>query len=557
LLVPIVADNQVIAIIELFPDTVSEDPSFVKFATTMAMQLGAVIDRRRDQDARRDSEARFARLWDSGIVGIAIAGLDGTTYDANDEYLRTLGYSRAEMGQLQWANQTPDEWKASDELATKELMATGAARPWEKELIRKDGTRTAVSIGIAMLDKTRCIAYVHDLSERKAVERSLRASDEQLRQAQKMEAVGRLAGGIAHDFNNALSVMLCYGEMIVEQLRPGEPMRDDATEICKAAVSAAGLTRQLLTFSRQQVIAPKVLDLDEIVLHIDKMLRRILGADIELVSLHTARLGRVSADLGAIEQVIMNLVVNARDAMPTGGTLTIETADVILDDEYVRGHHGAVAGPHVMLSVSDTGSGMDRATQARIFEPFFTTKAQGKGTGLGLSTVFGIVRQSGGSIWVYSELGIGTTFKIYLPRIDADVEQAIAVVAPTTRRGTETILLVEDEPQVRAVARDILRRNGYQVIEASNAGEALLLAESSPVLDMLLTDVVMPQMSGPALAKRIAASRPELKILCMSGYTDDSITRHGVLDTAIAYLQKPFTNDTLPHTVREVLDGAR
>jgi CheY-like chemotaxis protein len=342
--------------------------------------------------------------------------------------------------------------------------------------------------------------------------------------------------------------------MIVEQLRVGEPMREDAQEICKAAQRAAGLTRQLLTFSRQQVIAPQVLDLDVVVLDLDKMLQRILGADIELVSLHTNRLGRVSADLGAIEQVIMNLVVNARDAMPTGGTLTLETAEVVLDEDYVRAHHGAVVGPHVMLSVSDTGIGMDRATQARIFEPFYTTKPQGKGTGLGLSTVFGIVRQSGGSIWVYSEPGIGTTFKVYLPRVDAEPEVIVSSVAPTTQRGTETIMLVEDEDQVRTVARDILRRNGYQVIEARNAGEAMLLAESSPVLDMLLTDVVMPQMSGPVLAKRIAAARPTIKILCMSGYTDDSITRHGVLDTTIAYLQKPFTQDTLTRKVREVLD---
>jgi PAS domain S-box-containing protein len=556
LMIPIAADGEVIAILELYTDTPSEDDSFVKFATAMALQLGSVIDRKRDQDARRESEARFARLWDSGIVGVAIADLDGHVYDANDEYLRMLGYSRAELiaGEINWATLTPSECKPIDTLAMQDLLATGATRCWEKEYVRRDGTRAPVQIGVARLDQTRCIAYVSDLSERKQAEASLRASDEQFRHAQKMEAVGQLAGGIAHDFNNALSVVLCYGEMIVEQLRPGEPMREDAEEICKAAQRAAGLTRQLLTFSRQQVIAPRVLDLDEVVLDLEKMLQRILGADIELVRLRTNRLGCVSADLGSIEQVIMNLVVNARDAMPTGGILTLETADVVLDEDYTRAHHGAVAGPHVMLSVSDTGLGMDRATQARIFEPFYTTKPQGKGTGLGLSTVFGIVQQSGGSIWVYSEPGLGTTFKIYLPRVDAEAETVVSSVAPTTQRGTETILLVEDEDQVRAVARDILRRNGYQVIEARNAGEAILLAESSPVLDMLLTDVVMPQMSGPVLAKRMAAGRPEMKILCMSGYTDDSITRHGVLDTTIAYLQKPFTHDTLTRKVREVLD---
>jgi len=450
-------------------------------------------------------------------------------------------------------SRTPDEWKAADAIAVAELQATGAARPWEKELVCKDGSRVPVLIGVAMLDQTKCIAYISDLTERKHAQSLLHARDEQLRQAQKMEAVGRLAGGIAHDFNNVLSVVMSYGEMIVDQLRPGEPMREDVEEICKAAHRAAGLTRQLLTFSRQQAVAPQVLDLAEVVADIDKMLRRILGADIELV-LHTDREERICADLGAVEQVIMNLVVNARDAMPTGGTLTLRTSAVVLDEAHVQAHHGSSVGPHVLLSVADTGVGMDRATQTRIFEPFFTTKPMGQGTGLGLSTVFGIVQQIGGSICVDSELGHGTTFRVYLPRVDADVAHVTASTPSTTLRGTETILLVEDEDQVRAVARDILRRNGYQVIEARNAGEAILLTETSTVLDLLLTDVVMPQMSGPVLAKRMAASRPGMKILCMSGYNDDSNDRHGVLET-VAYLQKPFTHDTLTRKVREVLDA--
>jgi two-component system, cell cycle sensor histidine kinase and response regulator CckA len=277
---------------------------------------------------------------------------------------------------------------------------------------------------------------------------------------------------------------------------------------------------------------------------------------VDLVSLPRQPLGRVRADRSNIEQVIMNLVVNARDAMPQGGKLTMETDNVILDDAYAQAHLGVKPGPHVMLAVSDTGTGIDKATLARIFEPFFTTKESGKGTGLGLSTVFGVVQQSGGSVWVYSEVGKGTTFKIYLPRVDEAVEWAGENAPPTTLRGSETILLVEDDDQVRIVARSILRRAGYHVIDARNAGEALLHFERHPAtIDLLLSDVVMPQVSGPELAKRLASTQPEMKVLCMSGYTDDSIVRHGVLEAHLAYLQKPITPETLTARVREVLDG--
>jgi two-component system cell cycle sensor histidine kinase/response regulator CckA len=304
------------------------------------------------------------------------------------------------------------------------------------------------------------------------------------------------------------------------------------------------------------VLAPRVLDLNDVLTNMDKMLQRILGADVDLVSLPARPLGGVRADPSSVEQVIMNLVVNARDAMPTGGMLTMETANVALDEAYARAHLGVKPGPHVMLAVSDTGTGIDKATLARIFEPFFTTKESGKGTGLGLSTVFGVVQQSGGSVWVYSEVGKGTTFKVYLPRVDEAVDTVRDVAPPTTLRGSETILLVEDDDQVRLVARGILRRSGYHVIEARNAGEALLHSEEhTGTIDLLLSDVVMPQMSGPALAKRLAGVRPGMKVLCMSGYTDDSIVRHGVLDANIAYLQKPITPEALTTKVREVLDG--
>jgi signal transduction histidine kinase/ActR/RegA family two-component response regulator len=400
------------------------------------------------------------------------------------------------------------------------------------------------------------LVLVNDVTERRRVEEALRKTEEQLRQAQKMEAVGRLAGGVAHDFNNVLSVILSYGEMLLADMKPGDPVRADIEEMHKAGERAADLTRQLLMFSRQQVLAPKVLDLNDVLTSMDKMLQRILGADVDLVSLPTQPLGRVRADPSSVEQVIMNLVVNARDAMPTGGKLTMETANVVLDEAYAQAHLGVKPGAHVMLAVTDTGTGIEKATLARIFEPFFTTKESGKGTGLGLSTVFGVVQQSGGSVWVYSEVGKGTTFKVYLPRVDAAVEAVGDTVPPTTLRGTETILLVEDDDQVRVVARGILRRSGYDVIEAHNAGEALLSSEQhAGTIHLLLTDVVMPQMSGPELAKRLVSVRPDMKVLCMSGYTDDSIVRHGVLEAHIAYLQKPITPEALTARVRGVLDG--
>ena len=391
---------------------------------------------------------------------------------------------------------------------------------------------------------------------RRVAQDALQRTEEQLRQSQKMDAIGRLAGGVAHDFNNVLSVILGYGEMLLADMPPGEPARADIEQIQKAATRAADLTRQLLMFSRQQVVERRVLDLNDLLISMDKMLQRILGADVDLVSWPAVGLGRVQADPSQVEQIIMNLVVNARDAMPTGGKLTIETGNVELDEHYASEHHGAKPGPHVMLSVSDTGTGMDSATVSRIFEPFFTTKEKGKGTGLGLSTVFGIVQQTGGTVWVYSEPGQGTTFKVYLPSVDAPVGPPPAAAPPATLRGAETILLVDDDDQVRLVTSAILQRNGYHVIVARNGGEALLHCEKFPGrIHMLLTDVVMPQMSGPELAARLASQRPDMKVLCMSGYTDDSIVRHGVLEARVAYVQKPVTPTALATKVRAVLDG--
>jgi PAS domain S-box-containing protein len=516
--------------------------------------LGIVTDiteRRRAEEALRASEARYRLMFDNSPLPKWLYDAETLrVLDVNQATIRDYGYSLKEFLAMTLKDIHPQEdipalleAERGVESATK--FGVWKLRKKSGEIIQVELTKHTLTIG----DRACRLAVGRDITERVRLE-------DQLRQSQKMEAVGRLAGGVAHDFNNVLSVILSYGAMLLAEMKPGEPMREDVDEIYKAGKRAADLTRQLLMFSRQQVLEPKVLDLNEVLAGMDKMLQRILGADVDLVSLPNKSLGRVRVDRSSVEQVIMNLVVNARDAMPRGGQLTMETGNVVLDEAYARDHLGITPGPHVMLAVTDTGTGMDKATLARIFEPFFTTKESGKGTGLGLSTVFGIVQQSAGSVWVYSEPGNGTTFKVYLPRVDGPLEATGRSEPPGALGGSETILLVEDDDQVRGVARGILRKNGYHVIEARNAGEALLHSERHRgTIHLLLSDVVMPQMGGPELAKRLAGARPEMKVLCMSGYTDDSIVRHGVLEAKLAYLQKPITPETLTTKVREVLDA--
>ncbi len=392
-----------------------------------------------------------------------------------------------------------------------------------------------------------------DLATRAVEQKNL---EEQVHHAQKMEAIGQLAGGVAHDFNNILSVILSYTTLVLDDLKPSDPMREDLQEVKAAAERASGLTHQLVAFSRQQMLEPKVLDLNQVVTDMKTVLQRLLGEQIALSIFEGDHLGKVYADPSRIEEVLTHLVANAREAMTGGGVLSIKTTNLELDAAGTEHHPGVISGSYVVVEVTDTGTGMGPETRARLFEPFFTTKQKGKGTGLGLATVFGIVKQSGGHIRVFSEPGSGTTFWVYLPRTDRSAITASPSKNTRPQRGSETVLLVDDEDQVRALVREILDRHGYNVLEAQNGGEAFLICEQYPdSIDLLLTDVVMPRMSGRALAQRLAPMRPEMRVLFMSGYTDDASVHDGVFDAAIAFLQKPITPEALLQKVRHVLDS--
>jgi two-component system cell cycle sensor histidine kinase/response regulator CckA len=633
----------------------------------------------KQKDALRRSEARYARLTEAGIVGIVISEMGPRILEANDAFLRMLGYSRSDLASgLRWDALTPPEWGVGERVGEQvldDLRRSGVAQVREKEYFHKDGRRVPVLVGAARFEPDEAITFVLDQSDAHRAAEALRRSEgifravvesspdavslldrdgrfiyaspsavriagrvqeglvgtsvfdliapaeleayrehwqecvdqpnvrlrhefemrpvdgvtrslesirtnhlddpnlgaivsvvrdvtdkrrleEQLRQSQKLEAVGKLAGGVAHDFNNLLSVILSYCDLLAPGLAAlaNKPAEEDLREIRRAGESAASLTKQLLAFSRKQVLSPKVIDLSATITEMDRMMRRLIGDHIELVTLAEEHLGSVKADPHQLEQVVMNLVVNARDAMPRGGKLVVETANVELDSAHALGL-GVPPGPYVRLAVSDTGEGMAPAVLERVFDPFFSTKGE-SGTGLGLATVFGIVRQSGGAISVYSEPGRGTTFKLYFPRTTEHPEPTTAPPPPATPGGGETILLVDDSEQVRTLVHQILQRQGYQVIMTSGPEGALLAAEKHPgEISILLTDVVMPKMTGRQLAEQLTRMRPTIKVLYMSGYTENTVVHGGTLDPGIAFLPKPITPAALLQKVRETIAG--
>jgi len=519
----------------------------------VSTQVAMAIERKRTEEQLHESERKYRLLFETNPEPMFVYDCETLRILAvNGAAVARYGHTESEFLQLTLRDICPPEEQSrlDEELARRpdDGAVRAGVRHWTKQGQRFDVDLVARPLEFA--NRHARLVLARDVSAQRQLEA-------QLRQSQKMEAVGQLAGGIAHDFNNLLTAILGSTQLLLHNTPVGDARREDAEEIRHAGLRAAELTRQLLAFSRRQVLAPKVLDVNAVVANMDRMLRRLLGEDVELATSRDPAAGTVNADPGQLEQVLLNLAVNARDAMPGGGRLSIGTTRVTLHEEHVERRHRMPAGDYVCLAVADTGVGMDETTQAHLFEPFFTTKEVGKGTGLGLATVYGIVKQSGGYIWVYSEAGHGTTVKIYLPRVPGVAESPVPAPEPQrVRGGDETVLLVEDAAPVRTLARRSLEARGYRVLEAADGPSALQLsARHLEGIDILVTDVVMPGMSGRELAERLAPERPSMKVLYTSGYTDDAMVRQGVLSAGVAFLQKPFVPDTLARKVREVLDG--
>jgi PAS domain S-box-containing protein len=524
-----------------------------------------VSERRLAEESLNQSQAQLAKAQ-------RIARLGSWEWDAvqnkvtwSDETRRLYGFSEKDFGasMAQCLERIHPDDRAKVQLALNEALRSGGPYVCDHRALLSDGTiRMMHGLGEVVVDErgqpVKIIGTTQDITEADRAEAALRRSEEQLRQSQKMEAVGRLAGGVAHDFNNLLTVISCYSSMSLKQMDKGHALRKYSEEIQAAAERAASLTGQLLAFSRKQVLQPRIVDLNESVAGMEKILRRLIGEDVELCTMFDPELGHVKADPGQFEQVILNLAVNARDAMPRGGKLTIQTANVSLDQKTRFRNRDLDVGDYVMVAVTDTGVGMTEEVKSHLFEPFFTTKGVGRGTGLGLATCYGIICQSDGDIRVYSELNCGTTFKIYLPRVDAPTTTADASADPDTLpEGTESILIVEDEAAVRRLAASVLRGAGYQVQEARDAVEALSIIDAKQPFDLVVTDVIMPKMSGKELYDKIRVIAPRIKVLFMSGYTDDALAHHGVLGPELSFLEKPFSPAGLARKVREIIDSSK
>lgn len=524
--------------------------------TIGTLSSGRDITRRKQaEDELRQSEEKYRSFFEEDLTGDYISTPEGRILMCNTAFLRIFGFDSLEDVQRTPAIELYRK-PAEREEFLRLLRREKKLENMEIVLKRRDGKLVNVIQNVSgFFDKdgklVQIKGYLYDITAHKRME-------EQFWQAQKMEAVGRLAGGVAHDFNNMLSVISGYSDMLSQKIAQDSPLRRDINMIKQASEKAESLTRQLLAFSRRQVMQPKILNLNDLISNLEIMLERLIGEDINLAIHKDADIGNVKADPGHIEQALMNLAVNARDAMPEGGNLTIETRNVDLESGLVQEKVTMNAGPYVLITVSDDGIGMDQETQANIFEPFFTTKEKGIGTGLGLSTVYGVVKQSGGYIWVYSEPGKGTSFKIYLPRVEEAVEEIpVDKKQPESLTGQETILLVEDDEGVRSVCEVILTEKGYKVMSAPNGEQALrFFNKKRGEIDLLVTDVVMPGISGPELAGQTKPFRNNMKVLYVSGYAEDAIVHHGKLDPGISFLQKPFSPESLLRKVREVLDAA-